>query len=134
MVATSDFSGLTSVACAFASADARAATVSLDRGMDRLRLEQVKADGASFGALRPHPMPDRLPGVLRHERLEFALSALMIQVGHTGRAEERSKLGPRIRRAHVNDADGLDARARWLGIDEVRDLAQLHAAPELLLR
>src|SRR5690349_21548635 len=134
MVASSDFSGLTSAACALASAEASAATVSLDRGMDRLRLEQVKADCARFGALRPHPMPNRFLGVLRNKRLELAFGTFMIQVGRAGGAEERSKFGPRVRRAHVNDADGLDARARRLGIDEVRQFAKLHAAPELLLR
>src|SRR5690242_1874139 len=63
MVATSDFSGLTSAACALASAEASAATVSLARGMSRLRLEQVEADGAGLGALaRPlwRP-PERVP-------------------------------------------------------------------------
>ena len=37
MVAVSDFSGLTSSACALARAEASAATVSLDRGMGGLR-------------------------------------------------------------------------------------------------
>src|SRR5215471_16144790 len=108
MVATSDFSGLTSAACALASADARAATVSLARGMRGLRLEQVKADRTSFRALRSNAMPHRLFGVLRHKSLELALGALMIQVGRSGCAEECSELGPRIRRAHINDADGLN--------------------------
>src|SRR5690242_9925110 len=97
MIATSDFSGLTSAACALASAEARAATVSLDRGMGRLRVEQVKADGASFGALRPYAVPDRLLRVFGHERLELALGALVIQECLTGGAEERRKLGPGIR-------------------------------------
>src|SRR5437763_8471958 len=96
MVATSDFSGLTSAACALASAQARAATVSLDRGMDRLRLEQVKADRASFRALRPYPMPQRLLGVLRHECLELAFGALMVQERSTRGAEQGRRLGPGV--------------------------------------
>src|SRR5262245_63071543 len=36
-----------------------------------------------------------------------------------GVAEERGELRPGIRRAHIDDADGLDARPRRLGIDQV---------------
>src|SRR6266545_3187471 len=60
MVATSDFSGLTSAACALASAAASAATVSLDRGMDGLRIHEIKADGTSLWSLGSHAVPDRL--------------------------------------------------------------------------
>src|SRR5262249_24656939 len=54
--------------------------------------------------------------------------------GFPGVAEERCELRPRVRRAHVDDADGLDARPWRLCHDEVRDLAGLDAAPELLFR
>jgi hypothetical protein len=79
MVATSDFSGLTSAACALASAVMSDATVSLDRGMYRLRLEQVKADGASLGALCSHAVPDRLLGVLWDQGFKLTLGALVLK-------------------------------------------------------
>jgi hypothetical protein len=43
MVPIRDFSGLTSSAWALAKAEASAATDSLERGMGRLRLQQIKA-------------------------------------------------------------------------------------------
>src|SRR5262249_16196898 len=39
-----------------------------------------------------------------------------------------------IGRAHIDDADGFDARPQRLGIDEVGRFAGWHAAPELLFR
>jgi hypothetical protein len=65
IVVTRDFSGLIKVACAFASAVASAATVSLERGIGIRRLENVKAHGARFRALGPHAMSDRFVGVSR---------------------------------------------------------------------
>src|SRR5262245_3265605 len=79
-------------------------------------------------------MPDRLLGVLRDQRLELALRALVIEKGLPGVAEDRCELSPRVRRAHIDDADGLDARPWRLCHDEVRDFARLHTAPELLFR
>src|SRR5262249_44852932 len=79
-------------------------------------------------------MPDCLFGVLRYQRLELALRALMVEKGFSGVAEECCELGPRVRRAHIDNADGFDARPWRLGHDEVRDLAGLNAAPELLFR
>src|SRR5262245_8704944 len=66
MVAVSDFSGLMSSACALAKAEASAATVSLDRGMGRLRLQHIKAHRARFRSPGFHAVPDGLPGILRH--------------------------------------------------------------------
>src|SRR6266545_4965558 len=134
MVAVSDFSGLTSSAWAFAKAEASAATDSLDRGMVRLRLQHIKAYGTRFGALGFHAVADGLPGILRHQGFELAFCPFVVKKGTPGVAEERSKLRPRIRRAHIDDADRLDARARRLGIDQVGRLAGLDAAPELLFR
>src|SRR5262245_27033995 len=79
-------------------------------------------------------MPDRLLGILRHKRLELALRALVVEKGFPGVEEERFELSPRVRRAHIENADGLDARPWRLGHDEVRDFAGLDAAPELLFR
>src|SRR5262249_42534122 len=132
MVAVSDFSGLTSSAWALAKAEASAATVSLDRGMGRLHLQHIKAHRARFRALCFHAMPDGLLCILRHQGFELAFGPFVVEKGAPGIAEERSELCPGIRRAHIHDADGLDARPRRLGIDEVGRFAGLHAAPELL--
>src|SRR5262245_19671637 len=67
MVAVSDFSGVTSSAWALAYAEASAATVSLDRCMDSLRLQQVKAHRPRFRALGFHAVPDGLSGILGHQ-------------------------------------------------------------------
>jgi len=56
--------------------------------------------------------PDRLLGVLRHQGLKFALRALVVEKGPPGVAEERSEVGPRVRRAHIDNADRLVHQAR----------------------
>src|SRR6266511_6487714 len=114
----SDFSGLMSSAWALARAEASAATVSLDRGMGCLRLQHIKAHRSRFRALGFHAMSDGLPGILRHQGLELAFGPFVVEKGAAGVAKERGELGPRIGRAHIDDADGLDARPRRLGIDE----------------
>src|SRR5947209_5673852 len=134
MVAVSDFSGLMSSAWALAKAEASAATVSLDRGMDRLRLQHIKAHRPRFRALGFHAMPDGLLGILWHQGFELAFGPLVVEKGLPGVAEERRELRPGVRRAHIDDADGLNARARRLGIDEVGRFPRLHAAPEFLFR
>jgi len=48
MVATSDFSGLTSCACALAKAAAIVPIVSLARCMAVLHFVEIEADGAGF--------------------------------------------------------------------------------------
>src|SRR5262245_65155097 len=103
--------------------------------MDGLRnREDVNAHRPRFGALPPHSMPDRLLDVFRHQGLEFVFRPLMVEKGLAGVAEQGGEFGPGIRRAHIDDADRLDARPRWLGVDEVRRFTGLDAAPELLLR
>src|SRR6516164_5681747 len=57
----------------------------------------------------------------------------MIEKGAAGAAEQRGKLRPGVRGAHVDDTDRLDPRARRFGINEMRGFPGLHAAPELLL-
>src|SRR5215468_11270595 len=134
MVAVSDFSGLMSSAWALAKAEASAATVSLDRGMAGLALQHIKAHRARFRALGFHAMPDGLPGILRHQGFELAFGPFVVEEGTAGVAEERREIRPGIRRTHIDDADGLDARPRRLGIDEMGRFAGLHAAPEFLFR
>src|SRR5437879_4108614 len=84
MVAVNDFSGLTSSACALAKAEASAATDSLDRCMDGLRGQDVETHRPRFRPLGPHPVPDRLLGVLRHQALEFTFRPLMVEKGLPG--------------------------------------------------
>src|SRR5215831_15545282 len=134
MVAVSDFSGLMSSAWALAKAEASAATDSLDRGMGGLPLLHIKTHRPRARALGPHPMADRLLGVVRHQGFELALRALVVEKGFPRVAEERGELRPGIRCAHIDDADGLNARPRRLGIDQVRCFSGLDAAPKFLFR
>src|SRR5215211_1136216 len=131
MVAVSDFSGLMSSAWALAKAAASAATVSLDRGMGGLRVEHIEAYRPRFRAPRFHAVPDGLPGILGHQGFELAFGPFVVEKGAPRVAEERGELGPGIRRAHIDDADGIDTRPRRLGIDEVGRGAGLDATPEL---
>src|SRR5262249_58043106 len=134
MVAVNDFSGFTSSAWALAKAEASAATVSLDRGIGGLRRQHIKADRPRFRAPGFYAVPNGLLGILGHQGLELAFCPFMVEKGASGVAEEGSEFRPRIRPAHIDDADGLDARPRRLGIDEMGRFAGLHAAPELLVR
>src|SRR5713101_2792206 len=81
MVATRDFSGLVSSACALASAAAMVPIDSLDRCMAALHAQDIKAHRTGFGALGSDPVPDCLLGVLRHKPLEFRLGALVLEIG-----------------------------------------------------
>jgi hypothetical protein len=58
----------------------------------------------------------------------------VVEEGGARIAEQGRKLRPGVRRAHVDNADGLDAWARRLGAEQGRGLATLHAAPEFLFR
>src|SRR5262245_58200130 len=108
-----------SSAWALASAGARAATDSLDRGMASLRLEDIKTHGTCVRALASHAVTDRLLGILGHQGFELAFRTFVVEKGLSAAAEQGCKLGPRIRRAHIHDADGLDARPRRLGVNQV---------------
>src|SRR4051794_33383496 len=116
IVAVRDFSGLTSSDCALAKAQASAATESLDRGMSGLRREYVETHCARFGTLGSQAMPDCFLGVLRHQSLELVLGPLMIEEGVAGGPEQSGKLRPGVGRAHVDDADRLNAGTRRLGV------------------
>src|SRR5690348_16313836 len=110
MVAVSDFSGLMSSAWALAKAEASAATVSLDRAMGGLHLQNIKTHRPRFRALGFHAVPDGLPGILGHQGFELVFRPFVVEEGAPGVAEEGGELRPGIRRAHIDDADGLDAR------------------------
>src|SRR5262245_5167855 len=97
MVAMRDFSGLTSSAWALAKAEASAATVSLDRGMGRLRLQHIKAHGPRFRALGFYTVPDGFLGILGHQGFELAFGPFVVEKCGPGRAEQSGELSPRIR-------------------------------------
>ena len=102
--------------------------------MGRLHLQHIKAHRARFRALGSHAVPERLLGILGPQGFELAFGPSVVEKGTPGVAEEHGELRPGIRRAHIDDADGLDARPRRFGIDEMGRFAGLHAAPELLFR
>src|SRR5262249_39571981 len=133
VVATNDFSGLTSWAWALASAAAMVPILSLERCMAALQLLEIKADGTRFGTLGPDAMASRFLGILRHQRFQLDLRTLMLQKGLSGAAEDSGKFRPGIRGAHVDDPHRFDA---WLGrfnTKQSRGLAALDTAPELPL-
>ena len=78
-------------------------------------------------------MAERFLGILRHERLEFCLRALMLEEGLAGIAKESRELRPRIRRAHVGHAGGGDPGPGRFDAEQARCLAALDAPPEFLL-
>src|SRR6516225_7316702 len=80
MVATSDFSGLVSSACALASAAAMVPMDSLERCMAALHAQDIKAHRTGFRSLGSNTMPDRFLGVLGHKGLELRLGILMLEV------------------------------------------------------
>jgi hypothetical protein len=84
MVAESDFSGLTSSAWALAKAEARAATVSLDRAWtgSLSRTSKLTAPDRAFAS---HAVSDRLFGILRHQGFELAFGPFVVE-----------KRGPRV--------------------------------------
>src|SRR6516162_3234369 len=117
MTPVSDFSGLTNCACALASAAAKAATDSLERCIGRLQVEEIKTHCSRLRAPRPQPMADCLLGILRQQGLELALGSLVLEVSRPGPAKQRRAFRPAVARAHIDHANGFDARARSLGTD-----------------
>src|SRR5262249_26138207 len=135
MVPLSDFSGLVSSPCALASAAAIAPIVSLDRCIGAsVDLHEFEAHGAGFRSLGANAVPKRLLGVLRHEPLEFGFGFFVLEKGLAGAAENRRELGPRVRTAHIDDADRCEPRSCRVDAEEPRGLARLNAAPKLPLR
>src|SRR6516162_5131248 len=133
MVPTRDFSGLTSSACALARAAGMLPIDSLERCTTTLRLEQIKADSARFRALGTYAVADRFFGVLRHQRFQLGLRALMVQKGLPGAAEQTGEFRPRIRSTHIDDPDRLDSWLGRLDTKQARGLTVLDASPELPL-
>ena len=67
MVASNDFSGLTSWAWALASAAAMVPILSLERSTIALQLLEIKGDGTRFGTPGTNAMADRLLGILWYQ-------------------------------------------------------------------
>src|SRR5580704_18624187 len=134
MVAVSNFSGLTSSACALAKAAARLAMDGLDLCTAALHAHEIKAHRPRLRALGTDPMPDRFLGILGHQTFQFCFGLFMFEVRRAGPREYRSELRPGIGGAHVDNADGLDAGFGRLNPKQPRGLAALDAAPELPLR
>src|ERR1700722_5728718 len=133
MVATSDFSGLVSSACALASAPAMVPIESLDWCTGCLHVQDFEAHGSGFRPFGPDAMPDGFLGVFRHQALQFGLGALVLEKSRPGPAKHAGKLAPGIGRAHVDAAHGFDPRPWRLNAEQSRFVAALNAAPELLL-
>jgi hypothetical protein len=60
------------------------------------------------------PMPERLLGILGDQALQLGLRSFVGDVGFPGRPIEGGEFGPRVRAAHVNGPDRLDAGPRRL--------------------
>src|SRR5215831_6184349 len=133
MVATSDFSGLVSSACALASAAAMVPIVSLERCMAALHAQDIKAYRTGFGSFGSDAMADRLLGVLGHQGLELRLRVLMLEVSLARAPKHASEFRPSIGCAHVDDPHRFDPRAGRLESKQSRGFAILNAAPEFFL-
>src|ERR1700722_12895245 len=132
MVATSDFSGLMSSTCARARAAAKLPIESLDCCMPILSFQQLKGDGAGFGARGAHTMADGLLRVLRYEAFQFCPGALVFEKCRVSSSKGAGEFRPGIRCAHVDDAD-RNTRLRRLATEQARGFTAFHAAPELPL-
>src|SRR6185312_14966161 len=97
-----------------------AAIDSLDRCMACLPFQDIEPYGTVLGAPPAHSMPNGFLGIFRHKRLEFGLGSFMIEKSSPGIAKKCCQFCPRVGRAHVDDTQHLDARARRFGIHEVR--------------
>src|SRR6266576_2427296 len=111
MVATSDFSGLVSSACALASAAAMVPMDSLQRCIAALHAQDIKAHRTGFGSSGADAMANRFLSVLGHKGLELGLGILMLEVSLASPPKHAREFRPGIGCAHVDDAHRFDPRA-----------------------
>src|SRR6516225_5146440 len=111
IVATSDFSGLVSSACALASAAAMVPIDSLQRCMAALHAQDIKAHRTGFRSLGSDAMADRFLGVLGHKSLELRLGILVLKVSLASAPKHPREFRPGIGCAHVDDPHRFDPRA-----------------------
>ena len=78
-------------------------------------------------------MADGLLSVFRHEALKFGLGLFVLEMRRSGPREDRREFRPGVRRAHIDNAHGLDARFGRLDSEQGRGLTILDTAPELPL-
>src|SRR5258707_6021691 len=133
MVATNDFSGLVSSACALASAAAMVPIDSLERCMAALHAQDIKAHRTGFGSFGSDAMADRFLGVLGHKGLELRLGILMLEVSLARAPKHAGKFRPGVGCAHVDNPHRFDSRAGRLEAKQSRRLAILNAQPEPFL-
>jgi hypothetical protein len=95
--------------------------------------QEVKADGAGFGALGAHPMADGLLGILRDQAFQLGLGLLVFEMRRSGSGEDRGELGPGIGCGHVDDADSFKPRLRRLDPEQLWLFAVLDTPPEFAL-
>src|SRR5262245_27167300 len=112
IVATSDFSGLVSSACALASAAAMVPIDSLERCMAALHVQDIKAHRTGFGSFSSDAMAGRFLGVFGHQRLELRLGVLMLEVSLACAPKHAIELRPGIGCAHVDDPHRFDSCPR----------------------
>src|ERR1017187_8483866 len=101
MVAISDFSGLASSACAFASAAAIAPIDSLARCMALLHRDKIKADRAGLRALGPYAVARGFLRIVGHQPFEFGFGSLMFEEGGARRTKHPGEFRPGIGPAHI---------------------------------
>src|SRR6266478_2560014 len=133
MVATSDFSGLVSSACALASAAAMVPMDSLQRCMAALHAQDIKAHRTGIGSFGSNTVPNRLLGVVGHQGLELRLGILMLEVSLARAPKHASEFRPGIGCAHVDHPHRFDSWAGRLESKQTRGLAVFNAAPEFFL-
>src|SRR5271168_3719339 len=78
-------------------------------------------------------MPDRLLGIVGHKALQLSLGLFVLEIGRPRPREGCREFGPCVRRTHVDDPYGLNARLRRLYPEQARRLTTFDAAPELAL-
>src|SRR5258707_15394098 len=86
-----------------------------------------------FERLARKPWAVGFLGILRHHFLKLGLGAFMLLMGRTGAAIDGCKFRPCVGPAHVDDADRLQPGPWRFDPEQMRRLAGLDAAPELLL-
>src|SRR5215831_9999715 len=103
IVATSDFSGLVSSACALANAAAMVPMDSLERCTAALHAQDIKAHRTGFGSFGSDAVADRLLGVLGHKGLEFRLGILVLKVSLARAPKHAREFRPGIGCTHFDD-------------------------------
>src|SRR5580700_1920406 len=111
MVATSNFSGLASSACAFASAAAIAPIDSLERCTVLVRREEIETHRARLRALGSDAVAGCFFCVFRHQGLQLGLGALMV--------DERRRVA---QKRPANSAQELDSFMSTMRTASIRGL------------